>query len=50
MKAVGSSLLLDITNGEPRLAPERLDSLLDDRLGLIGILQRFLIESDGVRR
>ena len=38
MKAVGSSLLLAIANGEVRLSAQRLNPLIDDSLGLASIL------------
>src|SRR5215469_1748009 len=39
MKAIGPALLLAVFHGQIRLTAERLNSLLDDGLRLIGVLQ-----------
>src|SRR4029077_2656592 len=46
VKAVTAPLLLAVANGQINLPAQRLDTLLDDGFGFVGILHSFFIERD----
>src|SRR5579864_6433714 len=46
MKAVTASLLLAVADGQINLPAQRLNSLLDDGFGFVGILHSFFIKRD----
>src|SRR5437879_401377 len=46
MKAVTAPLLLAVADGEISLPTQRLNSLLDDGFGFVGILDSFFIKRD----